>query len=184
MQNPPRVSSGQPLHPTRITDHKDEHWTDNENSCDWNRTGIKSDGIGSQPTKCAALRMSDTPMLGRINTALKDRYGDRAATLRTALECHCQARHLISNPRFAACLLRRMIGFCGPPKKGVFSRFPSKEAALVALDMLLVLSAQDYKELNAMRDLDKDHVARCYKFALTVTTARCARCDRSVGRRG
>ncbi|CUF08752.1 Hypothetical protein, putative [Bodo saltans] len=129
-------------------------------------TDIKSDGIGSQPTKCVALRMSDAQMLHRITTALKKRYGDRAATLESALECHFQAQHLIYNPRFAACLFRRIVDFCGPPEKGIFPLFNSKEAALVALDMLLVVSAQDYKLLSGMNELDKDDVARSYKIAL------------------
>ncbi|CUG89765.1 Hypothetical protein, putative, partial [Bodo saltans] len=67
----------------------------------------------------------------------------------------------------AACLFKRIVGFCGPPAKvGAFLLFNSKEAALVALDMLLVVSAQDYKLLNGMKKLDQKYVAHFYKVAL------------------
>ncbi|CUF63702.1 Hypothetical protein, putative [Bodo saltans] len=131
-------------------------------------TDIKSDGIGSMPDTYVALRMPRaTPMATVMKTAFMRRYGHRAATLVSALESHGQAQHLICNPRFAACLFRRMVHFCGPTKTlDDPALFVSEGDALSCLDMHLIVSARDYKLLGGMEALNKAAVARCYKVAL------------------
>ncbi|CUE75631.1 Hypothetical protein, putative [Bodo saltans] len=129
-------------------------------------TDAKSNVVGSLPGTCVALRMPSTPMMAAMERVLNNLGGTAAAaTLVEALKSHAQAVHLTKNPRFAACLLKRLVDYYNP--RGDYRHdqlFPSVEAAF--LDAHLFAAARDFKQLNAMSRATREDVADYYTRAI------------------
>ncbi|CUG93733.1 Hypothetical protein, putative, partial [Bodo saltans] len=129
---------------------------------------MKSKGVGSHPGTYVALQMPSTSMMPAMEHMLNDLRGaPAAATLVQALTSHAQAVHLTRNPRFAACLLKRLVDFCEQRVGiGYDELVPTAEAARSLVDMHLFAAARDYKDLNAMQMASRDDVALCYTHAI------------------
>ncbi|CUG93711.1 Hypothetical protein, putative [Bodo saltans] len=112
---------------------------------------MKSTKVGSHPDTFVALCMPSTSMMNAMESALESLHGASAvATLIKALRSQ-QAVHLTSNPRFAACLLKRLVDFCDDDT--IYARiFPTVESARSYLDIQLVATARIFMNLNGIRD--------------------------------
>jgi hypothetical protein len=131
---------------------------------------------GSEPASYKLLTMPMTSaaenvrtMVGIFKQSLVCEYSTSAKSVETLLDAvdeHPHAKHLIQNPRFAKCLFKRVCERQYPA--GYADLFPTVDAALFALDGLLMLAARDFRDLNGMSDYSFKEIVGIYRSALKV----------------
>jgi hypothetical protein len=129
---------------------------------------------GSEPASYKLLTMPMTSaaenvrtMVGIFKQSLVCEYSTSAKSVETLLDAvdeHPHAKHLIQNPRFAKCLFKRVCERQYPA--GYADLFPTVDAALFALDGLLMLAARDFRDLNGMSDYSFKEIVGIYRSAL------------------
>jgi hypothetical protein len=133
-------------------------------------TDAQATRSGSLPSSFVAARMpTAAPMLELLKTSLSAKFQTAADVLLEALDAHTQAAHLVQNPRLAALLFKRILEFHRSPYGSFNKLYPTTQAALTSLDAHLLQAARDYRNLNAMSDVDEDGVQDAYALALALT---------------